>query len=280
MTLSEKRSLISALHKEYSVREICQTLGFNRSSFYYHPQEDPSEDLLRSEIEKLSGRYPRYGYRRITQLLLRMGYTVGTRRVARLMKNSNLLVTVKRACQTTKSLQGEKPWTNRLENVEVSRQDQVWVGDITYVRLNGRFIYVCLLMDVFTRMIKAWQLSQHLSQSLTLTPLKEALCHSVPEIHHSDQGVQYLSRVSYIATLQEHRIEISVAQRGRPWENGYAERLIRTLKEEEVHLNDYDSITQARDRIGHFITHVYNQKRPHSALGYLTPMEFQRQTLS
>ena len=157
MTLSEKRSLISALHKEYSVREICQTLGFNRSSFYYHPQEDPSEDLLRSEIEKLAGRYPRYGYRRISQLLLRIGYTVGTLRVARLMKKSHLLVTVKRACQTTKSLQDEKPWSNRLENVEVSRQDQVWVTDITYVRLNGRFIYVCLLMDVFTRMIMADQ---------------------------------------------------------------------------------------------------------------------------
>ena len=279
MTLSEKRSLISALQQEYSVREICQTLGFNRSSFYYHPQEDASEELLRSEIEKLAGRYPRYGYRRITQLLLRQGYTIGTRRVARLMKEKNLLVSVKRACQTTKSLQGDKPWTNLLETLQVSHQDQVWVADITYVRLKGRFIYVCLLMDVFTRMIKAWQISQHLSQSLTLKPLEEAFCHSVPEIHHSDQGVQYLSS-AYITTLQEHRIKISVAQRGRPWENGYAERLIRTLKEEEVDINDYQSITEARDRIGHFITDVYNQKRPHSALGYLTPMEFQQQTLS
>ena len=183
------------------------------------------------------------------------------------MKANNLLVSVKRACQTTKSLQGEKPWRNRLENVEVSRQDQVWVADITYVRLNGRFIYVCLLMDVFTRMIKAWQISQHLNQSLTLKPLKEALCHSVPEIHHSDQGAQYLSK-AYITTLEEHGVEISVAQRGRPWENGYAERLIRTLKEEEVDINDYQNITEARDRIGHFITQVYNQKRPHSALGY------------
>ena len=262
------------------MREICQTLGFNRSSFYYHPQEDASEELLRSEIEKLAGRYPRYEYRRIRQLLLRQGYTVGTRRVARLIKNSNLLVPVKRASQTTKSLQGEKPWSNLLENVEVSRQDQVWVADITYVRLNGRFIYVCLLMDVFTRMIKAWQLGPHLTQSLTLKPLKEALCHSVPEIYHSDQGVQYLSK-TYIPTLQDHGVEISVAERGRPWENGYAERLIRTLKEEEVDINDYQNITEARDRIGHFITCIYNLKRPHSALGnYLTPMEFQRQTLS
>ena len=134
-------------------------------------------------------------------------------------------------------------------------------------------------MDVFTRRIRAWQLSQHLNQSLTLKPLKEALRQSVPEIHHSDQGVQYLSS-AYIATLQEHGVEISVARRGRPWENGYAERLIRTLKEEEVDINDYQSITEARDRIGHFIRQVYHQKRPHAALGYLTPMEFQQQTFS
>ena len=261
------------------MRDICGILGVNRGSFYYHRQEDPSEAVLRSEIEKLAGQYPRYGYRRITQLLQRQGYTVGTRRVARLMKEKNLLVSVKRAGHTTKSLQGDKPWSNLLENVEVSHQDQVWVSDITYVRLKGRFIYLCLLMDVFTRMIRAWQLSQHLTQSLTLKPLKEALDHSVPEIHHSDQGVQYLSKV-YVTTLEAHGIEISVAQRGRPWENGYAERLIRTLKEEEVHLNDYQSITEARDRIGQFIEQVYHQKRPHSALGYLTPMEFQRKTLS
>ena len=128
-------------------------------------------------------------------------------------------------------------------------------------------------------MIRAWQLSQHFNQSLTLEPLKEALRQRVPEIRHSDQGVQYLSN-AYIATLQEHGVGISVAQRGRPWENGYAERLIRTLKEEAVDINDYQNITEARDRIGHFITSVYNQKRPHSALGYLTPVEFQRKNLS
>ena len=153
------------------------------------------------------------------------------------------------------------------------------MADITYIRLKGRFIYLSVLMDVFTRLIRAWHISQHLNHALTLKPLKEALGNSVPEIHHSDQGVQYLSK-AYVSTLQAHGVEISVAHRGRPWENGYAERLIRTLKEEEVELNDYQSITEARDRIGHFITHVYNQKRPHSALGYLTPMEFQIQTLS
>ena len=133
-------------------------------------------------------------------------------------------------------------------------------------------------MDVFTRRIRGWNLGQHLTQALTLKPLEQALHDGVPEIHHSDQGVQYLSK-TYLSTLQQHGIEISVAQRGRPWENGYAERLIRTLKEEEVHLNDYQNIHEARDRIGHFITQVYHLKRPHSALGYLTPLEFERKNL-
>ena len=271
--------MVEALRTDFSVRQICETLGFTRSNLYYHPKQDPCEAGLRDEIEKLSLLYPTYGYRRITQLLVRSGYTLGYKRVARLMRSANLSVAVKRVCQTTKSIDGVRPWVNRLENVEVSRCDQVWVGDITYVRLKARFVYVSLLMDVFTRMIRGWQVSQHLTQPLTLKPLQQALRRSVPEIHHSDQGVQYLSN-AYISMLKQHGIEISVARRGCPWENGYAERLIRTLKEEEVHLNDYENITQARERIGHFITKVYHHKRPHSALGYLTPMEFQQQTLS
>ena len=271
--------MVEALRTDFSVRQICETLGFTRSNLYYHPKQDPCEAGLRDEIEKLSLLYPTYGYRRITQLLVRSGYTLGYKRVARLMKSANLSISVKRVCQTTNSVAGVRPWGNRLENVEVSRCDQVWVGDITYVRLKGHFINVSLLMDVFTRRIRGWHISQHLTQSLTLKPLETALCQSVPEIHHSDQGVQYLSN-AYISLLRHHEIEISVARRGCPWENGYAERLIRTLKEEEVHLNAYDDIHEARTRIGHFITQVYNHKRPHSALGYLTPVEFEQKNLS
>ena len=254
-------------------------LGFTRSNFYYHPKEDPYEHLLRDEIEKLAAQYPTYGYRRITHLLVKAGYPVGYRRVARLMKAENLCVSVKRVCRTTTSVPALQPYVNRLQTVSVSRRDQVWVGDITYVRLKRRFIYVAVLMDVFTRMIRGWHLSQQLTQSLTLQPLEEALLQNVAEIHHSDQGVQYLSS-AYLSVLKHHGIEISIARRGCPWENGYAERLIRTLKEEEVHLNDYEDITEARERIGQFITQVYHQKRPHSALGYLTPAEFERQNLS
>ena len=125
------------------------------------------------------------------------------------------------------------------------------------VRLKEQFVCVSVLMDVFTRIARGWQLSQHLTEPPTLRPLQQALSQSVPEIHHSDHGVQYLSN-AYISTLIGHGVEISLAHRGRPWENGYAERLIRTLKEEEIHLNEYDDIMDAKERVGHFIVKVYN----------------------
>ena len=271
--------MVEALHTDYSVRHICDVLGFNRSSLYYQPKHDSIEQVLRDEIGQLAAHYPKYGYRRITHLLLHMGYSVGYTRVARLMREENLLVAVKRACQTTQSLRGHSQWDNQLENLNICRRNQVWVGDITYVRLKGQFIYVSVLMGVFSRVVRGWQLSQHLTEPLTLQPLQKALSQSIPEIHHSDQGVQYLS-TAYISTLIEHGVDISLATRGRPWENGYAERLIRTLKEEEVYLNEYDDIMDAKERIGHFIVQVNNQKRPHSPLGYLTPVEFEQQYLS
>ncbi len=278
MKPSQQRYIVETLRTDFSVRQICEVLGINKSTLYYQAKNDSSEDVLREEIERLAARYPTYGYRRIRKLLLRMGYAVGYRRVARLMKAANLSVSVKRICQTTTSSEAMHPWVNRLEALEVSRCDQVWVGDITYVRLKTHFVYVSLLMDVFSRRIRGWQVSQHLTQPLTFRALEQALRQSVPEIHHSDQGVQYLSN-AYLSMLTEHGVEISVARRGRPWENGYAERLIRTLKEEEVYLNDYEDIHEVRVRIGHFIEQVYHLKRPHSALGYLTPMEFEQQNL-
>ena len=220
LTASKKRELVETLRTDYSVREISETLGFNRSLFYYQPKGETSDEALRDEIQGLASRYPKYGYRRITKLLVRLGYTVGYRRVARLMKADNLRVAVKRvSCRTTQSLEGRHQWSNQIDNLDITRCDQVWVGDITYVRLKGHFVYVAVLMDVFTRMIRGWQVSRHLNQPLTLEPLEQALCQSVPEIHHSDQGVQYLSN-AYITTLMRHGIEVSLARRGCPWENG------------------------------------------------------------
>ena len=148
-----------------------------------------------------------------------------------------------------------------------------------YVRLKRRFVYVAVLMDVFTRMIRGWQVSYHLNTSLTLKVLEQALHQSVPEIHHRDQGVQYLSS-AYISTFTRHGIEISLAHRGSPWKNGYAERLIRILKEEEVHINDYEDITQASEKTHRAFYHTgVSPKTPHSALEYLTPVEFSQQNL-
>ena len=263
---------------QHSVRDICGVLGITRSRLYYQPKLDPYEEELRTRIEALAAAYPTYGYRRPTKILVAEGHPVGYKRVAGLMKAANLSIAVKRVCQTTHSADGPQPWQNRLKTLDICRCDQVWVADRTYVRLKGRFVYVAVLMDVFTRMIRGWNLSQHLNPSLTLDALEPALHNRVVEIHHSDPGVQSLSK-DYISTLRQHGVEISVAHRGRPWENGYAERLIRTRKEEEVHLNEYQNIHEARTRIGHFITQVSNQKRPHSALGYLTPLEFERKNL-
>ena len=251
LSQSQKRQIVEALQTDYSARQICDALGLHRSSLYYQPKTAPFEQQLRDEIEKLSARYPAYGYRRITQMLVRRGYTVGYRRVARLIKETNLLVTVKRGCQTTASVDGLGQWVNRIENLDICRRNQVWVGDITYVRLKEQFVYASVLMDVFTRVVRGWQLSRQLTQPLTLRPLQRALSQNVPEIHHSDQGGQYLF-TAYISTLIGHGIEISLAHRGRPWENGYAERLIRTLKEEEVHLNEYEDIIR-----WHFIHNPY-----------------------
>ena len=135
LSRSQKQQMVEALQPGYSVRQICDALGLHRSSLYYQPKTDPFEQRLRDEIEKLSARYPTYGYRRIPQLLKRLGYAVGSTRVARLMKAQNLSVAIKRACQTTQSVESLGQWVNRLENLDICRRNQVWVGDITYVRL-------------------------------------------------------------------------------------------------------------------------------------------------
>ena len=152
--------------------------------------------------------------------------------------------------------------------------DQVWVSDITYIRLKREFIYLAVIMDMFTRSIRGWQLCRSLDQQLTLTALKRALSDHVPLIHHSDQGGQYAA-TAYTDLLTSHGVQISMAAEGVPEENGHAERLLRTIKEEEVKLSEYYDFEDALTQIGYFIEQVYQYKRIHSALGYLTPVEFE-----
>jgi transposase InsO family protein len=255
---------------------VCQVLGLPRSTYYYRVQVKQENDL-KEAIQLVAGQFPTYGTRRITQQLRRppRRYVVGRKRIQRLMRSMSLLRPIKRVkIRTTNSEHGFPRFKNLMEDLVVSYPDQVWVADITYIRLKNGFIYLAVLMDVFTRSIRGWHLSRTLDQNLTLHALQNGLAKHCPEIHHSDQGLHYAFK-NYIHLLKEHHVQISMANVGKPEENGYAERLIRTIKEEEVKLSEYNDLDDAREQIGRFLEEVYMTKRIHSALGYATPVEFE-----
>jgi len=233
---------------------------------------------LRGAIEGVLEEFPTYGYRRVTKQLQRHRWAVNHKRVARLMHEMGLLHKVRgRKCKTTDSEHDYPRYPNLVEALEIVRPNQVWVCDITYVRLDQEFIYLAVIMDVFSRGIRGWELSRSLDQGLTLTALKRALAtYAAPEIHHSDQGLQYAA-TDYTDLLEEFKVQISMAEIGCPEQNGYAERLMRTIKEEEVDLSDYQDYHDALGQIGRFLDEVYMYKRIHSSLGYLTPAEFEQQ---
>jgi len=266
------------LIEEHAARSgiVCRILDLPRSSYYYRAQVKQENDL-KEAIQSMAGQFPTYGTRRITQQLQRAPYcyAFGRKRIQRLMRSMSLLRPVKRVkIRTTHSEHGFPRFRNLMEGLTISHPDQVWVADITYIRLKHTFIYLAVLMDVFTRSIRGWCLSRTLDQNLTLYALQQALVHHCPKIHHSDQGIHYAFR-NYIQALQEHGVQISMAGVGKPEENGYAERLMPTIKEEEVELSEYNDLDDAREQIGHFLEDVYMTKRIHSALDYLTPVEFE-----
>ena len=219
--------------------------------------------------------------RRLTAHLQREGFLVNRKHVQRLMQEAGLQghqYAKKR--RTTSSCSTSFPrCANLVEQLEVVRPEQVWVSDITSIRLRDEFVYLAVLMDVFTRGIRSWHLGRSLDQSLTLRALEHALAQHTPEIHHSDQGVQYAAS-AYTARLQQVGVQISMAEVGAAWQNGYAERLMLTIKEEEVDLSEYEDYTDAVRQLGRFLDEVYIHKRIHSSLGYLTPIEFKQQWLT
>ena len=271
--------MIEQLRGGYSDRLLCEALDVHRSSLYHEPR--PDEDRpLREALIALAGRWPTYGYRRLTVMLRREGHTVNAKRVRRLMGELGLSgEPPPRYPRTTNSVHPFPRFPNLVESLEVTRPDQVWVSDITYIRLKKEFIYLAVLMDVFTRSIRGWNLGRSLEQELTLTALRRATGSSRPEIHHSDQGVQYAA-TAYVEALIGVDASISMAAVGEPRENGYAERLMRTIKEEEVDLTEYEDFGDALSQLGRFLDEVYNRKRIHSSLGYLTPSEFEQQWIS
>ena len=269
---------MSLVQQGHAARLICRLLDFPRCRLYRAAASPPGDEAdLRTALQRLAGEWPTYGYRRLTALLRREGQAVNGKRVRRLMTELGIhgLPPVRRK-RTTDSNHAFPRFPNLVEGLEVVRPDQVWVGDITYVRLRRDFVYLAVLMDVFTRLIRGWHLGRSLGGVLTLTALDRALARHRPEVHHSDQGVQYAA-TDYVARLHQVGAQVSMAAVGEPRENGYAERLMRTIKEEEVELSDYQDYDDALRQLGRFLDAVYNVKRIHSALGYLTPAEFEQQ---
>ncbi len=261
----------------YPIRLVCRLLGVPRSSVYYTPQPATDEAMLKTALLDLAGEWPTYGYRRLTAMMKRLGWRVNAKRVRRWMDELGLAgAPPVRKTRTTDSGHAFPRYPNLVKDLKIRRPEQVWVADITYIRLRDEFVYLAVVMDVFTRSIRGWHLGRDLDQGLTLAALERALVVAVPTIHHSDQGVQYAA-APYVERLQKLGVRLSMAAIGEPRENGFAERLVRTIKEEEVDLSDYRDFAEARSQIGHFIDAVYNVKRIHSSLGYLTPQEFEEQ---
>jgi transposase InsO family protein len=254
----------------------------SRAGFYRSLCRTPAEksDLeLRDAIQRIALEFPSYGWPRMTRELVRRGWAVNHKRVYRLMREDNLLCLRKRKFVVTTDSAHDLPvYPNLARQRILTGLDQLWVADITYIRLRTEFVYLAVILDAFSRRVIGWALDRTLTDELTLEALHRALERRKPAaglVHHSDRGVQYASR-DYTALLVEHGIRISMSRRGNPYDNALAESFLKTLKYEEVYRQDYRDLAEARASIPHFLEQVYNRKRLHSALGYLPPAEFEQ----
>jgi len=265
------------------VAVLLETSALSRASYYRHLASPLPADLdmeLRDHIQRLALEWPQYGYRRITAELHRQGIPANHKRVLHLMREDNLLCLRKRRfISTTDSRHSLTIYPNLVPDLALSSINQLWVADITDIRLAREFIYLAVILDAYSRRCIGWALEPSLGAELALEALRMALA-SRPVapglVHHSDRGVRYASSV-YTELLKEHGIRISMSRPGNPYDNAQAERFMRTVKYEEVYLFEYEAVTEARARISHFLEEVYNQKRLHSAIGYLPPAEYEQQ---
>ena len=259
-------------------------IGLSTSSFYYKPKRDPilkakADADLRDWIEKIQAELPRTGYRRLYEYLARDGTVVNSKRIRRIMREHGLFAEVKKAFKTatTDSKHGLPVYPNLVKGLEITGPNQVWVSDITYIRITTCFIYLAVILDLFSRKVIGWAISTSLHRDICLVALRMALEERKPAagcVHHSDRGVQYASH-DYVNLLLENKMVVSMSRKGNPYDNAFAESFMKTLKYEEVLLNDYETMTDVIERLPHFIEEVYNKKRLHSSLGYMTPVEFE-----
>jgi len=264
------------------VNRLCQAVGVGRAGYYrfrLRRQTQAGDMDLRSKLQSLALQWPAYGYRRVHQELIRQGWGVNHKRVLRLMRMDNLLCLRRRKfIFTTDSKHGLHIYPNLAKDMVLTDINQLWVADITYIRLEVEFVYLAVVLDAFSRSCIGWALQRSLEAALVLEALHMALKKRHPRpglVHHSDRGVQYASK-DYTDELNEHGIRISMSRRGNVFDNAMAESFIKTLKYEEVYRMEYRDLAQAKVSIKEFLEKIYNQKRLHSALGYRPPREFER----
>jgi putative transposase len=265
-----------------TVERMAELARVSRASYYRCDEKaeaaaDSNMDL-RDAIQRIALEWPSYGRRRITQELRRRGWTVNGKRVYRFMREDNLLCVRKRKFViTTDSNHRRKVYPNLAREMVLTDVDQLWRADITYIRLRDEFVFLAVVLDAYSRRVIGWALDRTVEDELTLSALRMALSRRVVEpglVHHSDRGSQYASN-DYTDLLKENGVQISMSRKGNPWDNAACESFMKTLKYEEVHRNEYRDLAEARSEIGTFLEKVYNQKRLHSALGYLPPTEFE-----
>ena len=265
--------MIDQLKADYPVQQVCRVLAYPRSSYYARPQpRQPAEERV-AAVEQVLVRWPYYGYRRVLAQLRRDGQAVSERQVRQVFRQLGVTRQVGRV-RTTDSSQPHTRYPNRLRDLTITGLDQVWVADITYLRLERRFFYLAVILDAHSRAIRGWALGQRLEEELTLRALNQALATRKPQVFHSDQGAQYTAH-RHLAVLTEADVAISMADTGQPTQNALVERFMRTLKEEHVAYADYDDFEDAYRQLKHWLEVEYMHERIHSALDYQTPAEFE-----